>query len=80
MILLKVHNMKLIENVRIENFKSLRDVQIGNCKRFNLLIGKPNVGKSNIIEALTIFTVPYISSKEKVFSTMTRLFLIFFTP
>lgn len=65
--------MKLIENVRIENFKSLRDVLIGNCKRFNLLIGKPNVGKSNIIEALTIFTVPYISSKEKVFSSFLRV-------
>ena len=65
--------MRLIENVRVENFKSLRDVQIGNCKRFNLLIGKPNVGKSNVIEALTTFTVPYLSSKEKVFSSFLRV-------
>lgn len=57
--------MKIIENIKIKNFKSLKDIELNNCKRFNLLIGKPNVGKSNIIEALTMFTLPYIYSTVK---------------
>lgn len=39
-------------SVRITNFKSLKDVTLSGCKRINLLIGKPNVGKSNILEAI----------------------------
>lgn len=39
-------------SVRITNFKSLKDVTLSDCKRINLLIGKPNVGKSNILEAI----------------------------
>ena len=39
-------------SVRITNFKSLKDVTLSDCKRINVLIGKPNVGKSNILEAI----------------------------
>jgi AAA15 family ATPase/GTPase len=39
-------------SVRITNFKSLKDVTLSDCRRINLLIGKPNVGKSNILEAI----------------------------
>ncbi len=46
-------------SVRITNFKSLKDVTLSDCKRINLLIGKPNVGKSNILEAIGLFSLPY---------------------
>ncbi|MDP1774949.1 MAG: AAA family ATPase [Methylobacter sp.] len=46
-------------SVHITNFKSLKDVTLSDCKRINLLIGKPNVGKSNILEALGLFSLPY---------------------
>jgi AAA15 family ATPase/GTPase len=46
--------------VRITNFKSLKDVTLSDCKRINLLIGKPNVGKSNILEAIGLFSLPYL--------------------
>jgi len=54
--------------VRITNFKSLKDVTLSDCKRINLLIGKPNVGKSNILEAIGTYSLPYIrySDGEKV--------------
>lgn len=39
-------------SVHITNFKSLKDVTLSDCRRINLLIGKPNVGKSNILEAI----------------------------
>lgn len=46
--------------IHITNFKSLKDVTLSDCKRINLLIGKPNVGKSNILEAIGLFGLPYI--------------------
>lgn len=42
------------KKVSIENFKSLQQVEL-NCKRVNVFIGKPNSGKSNILEALSLF-------------------------
>ena len=47
---------QFFENIKIENFKSLRHVELTDCKRINVFIGKPNVGKSNILEALSVFS------------------------
>ena len=47
--------MKLIESIEIKNFKSIRHQKIEGCKRVNVFIGYPNVGKSNILEALSVF-------------------------
>ncbi|MES2765059.1 MAG: AAA family ATPase [Bacteroidota bacterium] len=44
----------LITDLHIKNFKSIKDLEI-TTKRINLFIGKPNVGKSNILEALSLF-------------------------
>jgi predicted ATP-dependent endonuclease of OLD family len=58
-----------IQNLHIENFKSIRNLELSNFKRINLFIGRPNVGKSNIIEALSLFSVPYL----KLFSELNHL-------
>ncbi len=42
---------KFLDWVEIKNFKSIKQTRF-DCKRVNVLIGKPNVGKSNILEAL----------------------------
>ncbi|GAA4445916.1 ATP/GTP-binding protein [Nibrella saemangeumensis] len=39
--------------VDIKNFKSIKDLRV-DCKRVNVFIGKPNVGKSNILEGLAL--------------------------
>ena len=39
----------------IRNFKSLREVTL-NLRRINVLIGPPNSGKSNIIDAMAILS------------------------
>ena len=63
-----------IENISIENFKSLKSCEISNCKRINLFIGRPNVGKSNIIEALSIFSIPFLKeNSSKKLSNLIRL-------
>ena len=40
-----------INTLEITNFKSVKHFRLP-CKRFNLFIGEPNTGKSNILEAL----------------------------
>lgn len=49
--------MKFIENIEIKNFKSIRHQKIEGCRRINVFIGYPNVGKSNILEALSLFSI-----------------------
>ncbi|WP_020606466.1 AAA family ATPase [Spirosoma spitsbergense] len=44
--------------VDIKNFKSIKDLHL-DCKRVNVFIGKPNVGKSNILEGLGLLGVDY---------------------
>ncbi len=49
-----------IDHIEIKNFKSIRHQKIEGCKRINVFIGYPNVGKSNILEALSLFSLPYL--------------------
>jgi AAA15 family ATPase/GTPase len=48
-----------IENIEIKKFKSINNISLNNCSRINLFIGRPNVGKSNLLEALSLFSLPY---------------------
>jgi len=55
-----------IKYVNIHNFKSIADLRLEDCKRINLFIGYPNVGKSNVLEALGLFSVPFLSEGENL--------------
>ena len=55
--------MQKIDNIEIKNFKSIRHQKIEGCKRVNVFIGYPNVGKSNILEALSLLT--FIREKRR---------------
>lgn len=46
--------------IRIKNFKSVKQIDLDDCKRINLFIGKPNVGKSNLLEAISLFSLTYL--------------------
>lgn len=48
----------LIQHLRIQNFKSVRDLSL-ECDRINVFIGKPNAGKSNILEAISLLGISY---------------------
>lgn len=56
--------LEAIPSISIKNFKSIRDLQIKDCSRINLFIGKPNVGKSNILEALSTFSIPFLAENS----------------
>ena len=60
-----------LHDILIENFKSIQSCEINNCNRINLFIGRPNVGKSNIIEALSLFTLPFI--RENTLKKLSQL-------
>jgi len=42
-----------IKDLEIQNFKSVKKLKL-KCSRSNIFIGKPNVGKSNILEAVSL--------------------------
>ncbi|MBI3586802.1 MAG: AAA family ATPase [Ignavibacteriales bacterium] len=44
----------MIKTVKIENFKSIKHLSF-DCRKLNLFIGKPNSGKSNILESIGVF-------------------------
>lgn len=65
---------KHITSVSIKNFKSVKSVTLSDCRRINVLIGRSNVGKSNILEALALFDVPYlINSSNKSIKSLVRI-------
>jgi predicted ATP-dependent endonuclease of OLD family len=46
--------MKL-KAVNIQNFRSIQEVTLEECGDFNVIVGKNNVGKSNILYAISFF-------------------------
>lgn len=58
-----MHNY--ISHIHINNFKSIKDVVLKDCRRINLFIGKPNVGKSNLLEGMSLFCLPYLKFAKK---------------
>ena len=45
----------MFDHLEIKNFKSVEHVEL-SCRRVNILIGEPNTGKSNILEALGLIS------------------------
>jgi AAA15 family ATPase/GTPase len=44
----------------------MADLELEDCRRINLFIGYPNVGKSNVLEALSLFSVPFLQEGESL--------------
>ena len=51
----------MFDHLKIRNFKSVEHIDL-NCRRVNVLIGEPNTGKSNILEALGL--ISYVGYSE----------------
>jgi len=70
----------MIQQLSIKNFKSIKDLELP-CKKLNVIIGEPNSGKSNIIEALCLQSQNAISQElNKVifrYKTLGQLFYDF---
>lgn len=70
--------MKKIENIEIKNFKSIRHAEIKDCRRINVFIGYPNTGKSNILEALSLFSIDKPDANFDSFVRVAELTTLFF--
>ncbi|MCL2327943.1 MAG: AAA family ATPase [Bacteroidetes bacterium] len=55
-----------IKYVDIHNFKSIKDLRLDDCRRINIFLGYPNVGKSNVLEALSLFSLPFLKDGESL--------------
>ena len=53
----------MFDHLEIKNFKSVEHLEL-SCRRVNVLIGEPNTGKSNILEALGLISYAGHSSQE----------------
>lgn len=47
--------MRIIESIQIRYFRSVYNVILSDCKDINVITGKNDVGKSNILKALNLF-------------------------
>ncbi len=65
--------MERINKIEINNFKSIRHQIVDDCKRVNIFIGYPNVGKSNILEAIGLFTTLELSNEQFRFNEICRV-------
>ncbi|MDN5216990.1 AAA family ATPase [Fulvivirgaceae bacterium BMA12] len=59
----------MIDNLIIKNYKSIKNIKV-DTKRINIFIGEHNSGKSNILEALSWFSIN--SFDKKVFPEIFR--------
>jgi energy-coupling factor transporter ATP-binding protein EcfA2 len=48
----------ILNSLEIQRFRCFRELRIGHLGRVNLIVGKNNVGKSTILEALRLFAKP----------------------
>lgn len=44
-----------MDSLLIENFKNIKHLQLDNLKKINLIVGKNNVGKSTLLEAIALY-------------------------
>lgn len=54
----------LIEKVCIENYRNFDNFEI-ELKRFNLIIGENNIGKTNLLNALGLIFSPDMTFSQK---------------
>lgn len=62
-----------IDHLEIKNFKSIRELTVSGFNRINLFIGRPNVGKSNLLEAMSLFGIYGILEGSKNLKDLVRL-------
>ena len=70
--------MSNIKNIEIRNFKSIRHAKIEDCRRVNVFVGYPNVGKSNILEAMSLFSFRHDNMNFRSNIRIEELTTIFF--
>lgn len=58
-----VKDAYVLSDIQIKNYKNLANLRIDGLKRINLIVGSNNAGKSNLLEALWLYS-SYISHER----------------
>jgi GTPase SAR1 family protein len=66
----------MIKNIELKNFKNFLEFKLNKLKPINLIVGKNNVGKTNLIEALFIGSNP--TNLSLFITTITNRSRLFF--
>ncbi len=61
----------VINTLHIQNFKSIRSALL-HPRRVNVVIGQPNVGKSTLLEAMSLLGSPRYEQKKKFLGSFVR--------
>ena len=48
----------ILDSLEIRNFRGLKELRIEKLGRVNLIVGKNNVGKTSVLEALRLYAQP----------------------
>jgi hypothetical protein len=67
----------VVINIKIQNFKSIKDLSF-SLKKINIFIGAPNVGKSNILEAIGLFSFLAVGNNLNEFIRYDNIRNLFF--
>lgn len=72
-----------ISELHLKNYKSFKDINIKFNKKFNIIVGENNIGKSSIFEALLLWKHIYTlfikttKKREEFYSSATQAYLNF---
>ena len=65
----------VLDSLEILRFRCFRELRIGHLGRVNLIVGKNNVGKSTLLEALRLFAKPAsLADLLEIFSARNEVF------
>ncbi len=67
----------ILNSLEIQRFRCFRELRIGHLGRVNLIVGKNNVGKSTILEALRLFAKPgSLAELEEILATRNEVLAV----
>lgn len=61
----------MLNEIQIQNFRGIKDLKISNFSKVNIFVGKANVGKTSILEALYVYLVEHSIPKILDFRQLT---------
>ncbi len=56
----------LIDKIHVENFKGIKNLELTDLKRFNVFIGKNDVGKSTLLESIFAFKPAALEQSDNI--------------
>lgn len=53
-------------NIDIHRFRSILECTLDDLRQINVFIGRPNTGKTNLMDALSLFSIPELPDNDNL--------------